>query len=190
MTPGRPLPPWPLPDEPAPIRLMNTIWADRDGVHDALSTRAELTAWMRAIGAADRRRPTSTELDRARDLRDALRRIGALLTDDPRPAAASPTADVATAVAELNAAAATHDPARLTVHDGRLERDPPPVSLSAVAAEAIALLTDPAAPPLRACLAPGCVLYFVKDHPRREWCSPACGNRVRAARHYRRHRTA
>jgi predicted RNA-binding Zn ribbon-like protein len=42
--------------------------------------------------------------------------------------------------------------------------------------------------PLRACYAPGCVLYFVQDHPRREWCSTACGNRVRAARHYRRHR--
>jgi len=30
----------------------------------------------------------------------------------------------------------------------------------------------------------------VKNHPRREWCSAACGNRVRAARHYRRHRKA
>ena len=35
--------------------------------------------------------------------------------------------------------------------------------------------------------APGCVLYFIKDHPRREWCSTACGNRARAARHYARH---
>jgi predicted RNA-binding Zn ribbon-like protein len=32
------------------------------------------------------------------------------------------------------------------------------------------------------------VLYFVKTHPRREWCSVACGNRVRAARHYQRGR--
>ncbi|WP_433236869.1 CGNR zinc finger domain-containing protein [Streptosporangium sp. CA-135522] len=37
---------------------------------------------------------------------------------------------------------------------------------------------------LRACHAPGCVLFFVKDHHRREWCSAACGNRARAARHY------
>ncbi|WP_225993278.1 CGNR zinc finger domain-containing protein [Actinomadura rudentiformis] len=41
---------------------------------------------------------------------------------------------------------------------------------------------------LRACLAPGCVLYFLKNHPRREWCTAACGNRARGARHYRRHR--
>jgi predicted RNA-binding Zn ribbon-like protein len=37
-----------------------------------------------------------------------------------------------------------------------------------------------------ACHAPGCVLYFLKTHPRREWCSVTCGNRVRAARHYER----
>ena len=36
-------------------------------------------------------------------------------------------------------------------------------------------------PAVRACYAPGCVLYFMKTHPRREWCSVACGNRVRAA---------
>jgi predicted RNA-binding Zn ribbon-like protein len=50
------------------------------------------------------------------------------------------------------------------------------------------ILTGPAATRLRACYAPGCVLYFVKAHPRREWCSDACGNRVRAARHYQRSR--
>jgi predicted RNA-binding Zn ribbon-like protein len=31
-------------------------------------------------------------------------------------------------------------------------------------------------------------LYFVKRHPRREWCSAGCGNRARVARHYHRHR--
>jgi hypothetical protein len=41
---------------------------------------------------------------------------------------------------------------------------------------------------LRACGAPGCVLMFLKDHPRREWCSNACGNRARQARHYDRTR--
>jgi predicted RNA-binding Zn ribbon-like protein len=54
--------------------------------------------------------------------------------------------------------------------------------------ETIELLTGDERPRLRACNAPGCVLYFVKDHPRRQWCSNACGNRARAARHYQRHR--
>ena len=53
---------------------------------------------------------------------------------------------------------------------------------------AVGLLGGADAARLRACYAPGCVLYFVKTHPRREWCSVACGNRVRAARHYQRAR--
>jgi predicted RNA-binding Zn ribbon-like protein len=60
------------------------------------------------------------------------------------------------------------------------------IVLAALAADAIELLTGPARADLRACHAPGCVLMFVKDHPRREWCSGACGNRARQARHYRR----
>lgn len=59
---------------------------------------------------------------------------------------------------------------------------------AAIAAEAVELFTGEDRVLLRACYAPGCVLYFVKDHPRREWCSPSCGNRARAARHYRRNR--
>lgn len=42
---------------------------------------------------------------------------------------------------------------------------------------------------LRACHAPRCVRYFVKEHPRQEWCTPSCGNRARVARHHERHRT-
>ncbi|HEY5833083.1 MAG TPA: CGNR zinc finger domain-containing protein [Streptomyces sp.] len=41
---------------------------------------------------------------------------------------------------------------------------------------------------LRACPAPRCVRYFVKQHPRREWCRPSCGNRARVARHSARRR--
>ncbi|MEV3921501.1 CGNR zinc finger domain-containing protein [Actinomadura coerulea] len=34
-------------------------------------------------------------------------------------------------------------------------------------------------------------MLFLPAHPRRRWCSAArCGNRVRVARHYRRHRPA
>jgi predicted RNA-binding Zn ribbon-like protein len=55
-----------------------------------------------------------------------------------------------------------------------------------LARDAIDLLTGTTAGDLRACGAPGCILLFVKDHPRREWCSNACGNRARQARHYER----
>jgi predicted RNA-binding Zn ribbon-like protein len=62
------------------------------------------------------------------------------------------------------------------------------VILAACAASAIELLTGPDRDALRACGAPGCALLFLKDHPRRAWCSTACGNRARQARHYARTR--
>ncbi len=62
------------------------------------------------------------------------------------------------------------------------------VVLATFAASAIDLLTGPQRDELRTCGAPGCVLMFLRDHPRREWCSDGCGNRARQARHYERTR--
>ncbi|XES01431.1 CGNR zinc finger domain-containing protein [Streptomyces sp. S1D4-11] len=56
-----------------------------------------------------------------------------------------------------------------------------------IAHQAVGLFTGPGCDRLRPCLAPNCLLFFVKNHARRECCSPVCGNRVRVARHYRRH---
>ena len=61
------------------------------------------------------------------------------------------------------------------------------VVLAAFAASAIDLVCGPLRDELRTCGAPRCVLMFVRDHPRREWCSDRCGNRARQARHYERH---
>lgn len=187
-----------LPDEPLPVRLMNTIWADRHGGHDVLSTTANLSAWLAAVTPdAPAPDPNPDDLVRFRTLRDALRRLAATLTDDSRPAAASATTDVDQAVADVNDAA-QHAPTwpQLAHHQGDLIQTteglatPAKRTLSLIAQDAIKLLTGDVRVRLRACYAPGCVLYFVKSHPRREWCSTACGNRARAARHYQRHRTA
>ena len=188
-------PAWVLPGEPPPVRLMNTIWADTAGVHDDLTTPAALRDLMVAVDAhhaGTLKRPSLEELAEARLLRDSLRRLAAFCTDDPRPAAQSPTGSIDVAVAAVNRAV-THRPhTQLALRDDRLHRGHPPtasptrVALAELAHDAIDLLTGPTAAKLRACHAPGCVLYFVKSHPRREWCSEACGNRARAARHYRR----
>jgi predicted RNA-binding Zn ribbon-like protein len=189
--------PAPLLGEPLPVELMNTIWADRHGVHDALSTTAHLQAWLAAV-FPDRPAPEPgpDELARVRTLRDALRRLAATLTNDTRPAASSATTDVHRAVADVNSAAQQAPTwPQLAYRDGELNRTtagittPAKRALSSIARDAIDLLAGDEPIALRACHAPGCVLYFVKGHPRREWCSVACGNRARAARHYRRHRT-
>ena len=184
---------WVLPDEPLPVRLMSTIWADADGPHDDLRTTADVDDWLDAVGA-DRAgaHATEGELTTARALRDAVRLLAAHVTADDRPGAAGSAAGVGAALAQVNATAAALPAPRLALRDGRLELGPPggpsPVTtaLAQVAEQAVALLGGEEAGRLRACHAPGCVLYFVKTHPRRAWCSVACGNRVRAARHYRR----
>jgi len=185
---------WVTPGEPVPIRLMNTIWADRGGMHDALSNRGQLGDWLRVVGlTATPVTVTKDDLVTGLRLRDALRRLAALLTEDDRPAAVSATPDVSTAINEINTIASCAAAPRLQLRHGVLEVDttpvgrPVPAALAAVATESIDLVTGTAATLVRACHAPGCVLYFVKDHPRREWCSAACGNRARAARHYARH---
>jgi predicted RNA-binding Zn ribbon-like protein len=189
-----------LQGEPVAVRLMNTIWADRHGVHDALCGTDDLRRWLSSVEGVDGvDGPWDTvqpdDVANFRLLRDALRRLAALVTEDTRPAAASATGEVARAVTDVNHAVtkASRWP-QLSFRDGELHREhtgtatAPARSLSAIAARGIDLLAGADRVPLRACYAPSCVLYFVKDHPRREWCSTACGNRARAARHYHRHR--
>lgn len=199
----------PVRDEPLPVELMNTVWADREGVYDALRDADGLARWLRAVEPRLPPLPTPPALpwqpsappfpeqavDRFRELRDALRRLAAVATDDTRPAAASAVPDLPAAVAAVNRACA-EAPAwsRLVWSEGtppaRAEGAPASPEarvLSRIAEEAVELFTGPGGLDLRACRAPGCVLYFVRSHPRREWCSAGCGNRARVARHYRRH---
>lgn len=187
-------------DERVPVLLMNTIWADTKGVHDALTSTGEAEVWVATVGSrlpglpskGTQYRYTKRELVRLRQLRDALRDLAAELTGDPRPIALD--RDVSQALARVNDASGVApswpqlgpslSEASAAVRPGT---PPPAAALSAIAADAITLFVEDGTL-LRACRAPGCVLYFVKDHPRREWCSASCGNRARAARHYDRHR--
>jgi predicted RNA-binding Zn ribbon-like protein len=202
--------------EPWPVELMNTIWADREGVHDALDDPLDARAWLdQAVAAldgagaarhaderADQRADGNESADaialrRLRPLRDALRRLAADATTDPRTAGTSPTGTDA-ALEHLNTIAGTAPSwtALVETPDGELTRvprsasPPPEAVVSRLAEQGIELFAGPGRQTLRACLAPGCVLYFVRQHPRREWCSAGCGNRARVARHYRRHRNA
>lgn len=176
---------------------MNTIWADTHGVHDELTTVAALHDWLGAVTdyRGGRDTPSRAELDDALLLRNSLRRLAAHCTADVRPNAKSPVTEVQDAVDAVNAFLADLPRTELTVRGGQLQTvdmrhaSPCRSALAGLGRDALELLTGPTAVNLRACNAPGCVLYFVRSHPRREWCSEACGNRVRAARHYQRVRT-
>jgi predicted RNA-binding Zn ribbon-like protein len=186
-----------LPDEPLPVRLMNTIWADASGVHDHLQSPADVGAWLDAVGI-DRlgARATTDELDQARALRDAARRLAAYVTGDGRETASSATTNVHDALAAVNMVVCELPVPQLELRGGHLQStarvrvSPVMTGIAQVANSTIELVSGSGAGSLRACHAPGCVLYFVKTHARREWCSIACGNRARAARHYQKVRSA
>jgi predicted RNA-binding Zn ribbon-like protein len=191
--------------EPLPVELMNTVGADRDGIHDALEDDRGTAAWLRAvagrIGAEAGTGPGQPDQDAARpavgalrELRDALRLLAAEATGDPRQPATAPELTRLEAIATLNALA-TARPELVWPADGHPSRayrasgTAASLAVQLIAHQGIELFTGPGRERLRPCLAPNCPLFFIKDHARREWCSPGCGNRARVARHYQRHHT-
>lgn len=180
-------------EEPRAIRLMNTIWADRAGVHDSLASIGLLRAWAEPGGLGPGRQLGEKELTRARELRDALRRLAAAVTEDTRPAAVSSSVSVSAALATLNAFLAQSKLTLASAPDAKLDRTWVVAGsrfeqeLAAVAIEAADILVAGDLG-VGACGGPSCVLYFTKKDPRRAYCSAGCGNRARVARHYRRHK--
>ncbi|MET9440276.1 ABATE domain-containing protein [Streptomyces sp. NPDC006610] len=192
----------PLTGEPLPLDLVNTTYI-RGGLRghlvDALDAPGALDAWLDDHRAAfspalaevlGERRPAGPEhLPAFLTLRRALRALATAHVGGGAP----PPEHTAT----VNAAA------RLAVQWPELvpgpgweavprwlESDPLRVALGEVAASAVSLFSGGHAGLLRACGAPGCVLFFVKSHARRAWCTAGCGNRVRVARHNRRSRAS
>ena len=183
---------------------MNTVRADRDGVQDMIADPAAAARWLRAtrpeVGIGTVGREAVAEL---RELRDALRLLAAAATGDDREPAVSAAALKGAVGAVNRACAGAPSWSELQWSD---EEDPGEAGLEGGPRRVVRTAHAPGARgrrghrgggrrPVRragpaaaaACRAPGCVLYFVRNHPRREWCSDGCGNRARVARHYQRH---
>lgn len=132
-------------------------------------------------------------------MRGAVRALfaRAVAPGPPSTADADRLMDVEPALRTVNEAAARLGAPQLEWPDGgapitrwvRRTEDPLELLLAAVGRSTIEFLTGPDRERLRACPAARCVKYFLQDDPRKTWCSPACGNRERVNRHYRK-RTA
>lgn len=116
-------------------------------------------------------------------LREAVRDLLTAKVEGERLPAAS--------VTRLNAASARdpHSPQLRIREDGVPEQSESAVTavgglLGATARAAIRLLSESRGAELHLCRAPSCGMFFLGH---RRWCCAACGNRARAARHYRRH---
>lgn len=191
------------------LELASTIRHDGDGgVADDLATVRGTTDWIRKQGPLLAGHVPAEGLTADEDLRlgiidlrQAVRALFARLVSPapPSPADAHRLMPADRAMDRLNTAAA-REPVAPQLHwpEGRApaarlltgEEDPYVRLVAALARAAIDFLSGPQSTRLRSCTAPRCVRYFVKSHGRQEWCKPSCGNRARAARHYRRRRTA
>ncbi|MET8332866.1 CGNR zinc finger domain-containing protein [Streptosporangium canum] len=180
----------PLTGEPVALDLINTLGTSPDGPVDHLTTVDALRAWLRAQA---HRLPqpgaTLTDADLAAVL--DLREIVGTVVDHARRGAEPP----APALRALSAADRLAPPYRtLSWEDGQVAvsagraGDYRSTLVATLAGAAIDLLSGPIAS-VRGCEGPGCRMLFLPAHPRRRWCSPElCGNRVRVARYYQRHK--
>ncbi|MFJ5034988.1 CGNR zinc finger domain-containing protein [Streptomyces sp. NPDC088560] len=184
------------PGEPLAVEFANTLFRSRGRLRDDIAATDQLAAWLQghatALGLANGGPLADVELTDTQTadflaLRDAIRSLIRAATENDQAREED--------LAHLNACAATA-PHWVQLRFGKdgftanvaTDRPPVPAALAALAGSTAALLAGPERHDLRACHAPGCMMFFLKDHPRREWCSAGCGNRARAARHYLRHR--
>jgi predicted RNA-binding Zn ribbon-like protein len=173
--------------------LHNTVHAAGGTIVDGLADPGSAQAWLEALeerlpAGGDPSEPWPSP-EALIGLRDAVRvALHAAMDGAAQDAAALEAINRASARAPRSPIAVWRTdagPDAATDFHGASRAD---VILGALASDAIDLLTGPGRGGLRVCHAPGCVLMFLKRHPRREWCSNACGNRARQARHYHRAR--
>jgi predicted RNA-binding Zn ribbon-like protein len=176
--------------EPLAIDLANTVMVVREGGEevDLISTPAELERWLTVEGERLEGGGAAAGLGAVRELRDAVRGLLTAAVEGEEPSRGD--------IERVNAAsAAAPISPRLALAGGRAVPAEPvaaggaplPRLLGALARAAIELLADTPEGELRICRAPSCGMFYLGS---RRWCCSACGNRGRAARHYRRHKAA
>jgi predicted RNA-binding Zn ribbon-like protein len=170
---------------PPSVDLSNTVIATPAGDHDLLESDDQLEEWI----AAERGRIPAVEaasgrLAEVRELRRSVRELLHASARGKRPPEE--------ARRRINALSASVPIRTALTRDGRMveersSRDPYALFQATVARSAIEL-ADRGAERLSVCGAPSCGMLFLPDHPRQVWCSKACGNRARVARHAARQR--
>jgi predicted RNA-binding Zn ribbon-like protein len=181
----------PIRQDPLAIELHNTVYAEGSAIVDGLADKAQARAWLDEIGARlplDSYPPGPLPGSAAlAELRDAIRVVlrGAV-EDEPVDVCALDVINAASGRAPCSPVAVLQSSGAVAQRSSYHGATRAEVALAAFARDAIELVTGPRRGELRRCGAPGCVLLFLGGDSRRAWCSNACGNRARQARHYRR----
>jgi predicted RNA-binding Zn ribbon-like protein len=171
--------------EPLAVDLANTVMVVREGqAVDLIATPEDLKRWLEAergrLGDCAFAVPHIEEI---RALRDAvLSLLSASAQGAPAPSGALEAVNTASREAPMTPQLETDGGGEFRVVELSPDGDPLAWLLGALARSAITLLTGPERKRLHLCSAPSCGMVFLGA---RRWCCTACGNRARAARHYR-----
>jgi predicted RNA-binding Zn ribbon-like protein len=178
----------PLTGEPLALDLVNTVVGPPDGEADLLGNPGALQAWLAA--EQDRLDIPGGDVDLG-----AVRALRAHVTDAIQTARIGrpppPTALHAITAAMQNAPAYQELSwnGEAAIITRRRPGNATTTLLAQLADAAAVFLASPAIRLVRRCEGPDCRMLFLPANPRRRWCSPAvCGNRVRVARYYQRHK--
>jgi predicted RNA-binding Zn ribbon-like protein len=185
LTPIAAPPPAPGEERSRALALVNTVLEPRGRPLELLPDERALGAWLQTHGITPPRqtRLGADGLERVQQLRAAIRAV--FTARARRQAPAAEALDTINAAARLAAPVAqlrwtASGPERTSTAPG--DAAPRDMVLAQLAADAIDTVTGETADQL-----PGCNRLFLADNHRRRWCSRACGDRARVARHYRKH---
>jgi predicted RNA-binding Zn ribbon-like protein len=174
--------------EPPAIDLANTVMVVReDEVVDLLDSPQALRDWLESEGSRFSAYSFDPgDLEEIREIRDAIRELLTALAEEAKPPSrAIARVNAVSAVAPIAPQLVVGPGGELSRTDRTAEERSLDWLLGSLARSAIDLLTGTPLGRLKICRAPSCGMFFLGS---RRWCCSACGNRARAARHYRRHR--
>jgi predicted RNA-binding Zn ribbon-like protein len=175
------------------LDLAATVVVSSDREHDLLTSPSELARWLRAeepwLGPVPEE--TALRLAEFRTLREAIRLVlAAAVSGGPIPEGPVRVLNAASAAAPTHPVLDVRDPLRPVAGAAPVGEGRTPALLAAIARSAIEIVGGGDRERLRVCPAPRCGAFYLASRQGRRWCSDACGNRARVARHHRRRRAA
>lgn len=164
------------------LSLANT----RTRAEDLLSGPAQLGRWLEeqrgTLGEPGE--DTALRLREFRALREAIRDLLEASVDDrPLPPAPVAAVNAASAAVPLTTRLVVREDGRGAAAAVPGHGSPTTTILASIARSAIELLGSEATGRLGVCPATRCGRFFVAARAGQRWCSNACGNRARVARH-------
>jgi predicted RNA-binding Zn ribbon-like protein len=174
------------------LDLASTVVLVRPGVEtDRLDGPRALGRWLDArvevLGPVGP--DTALRLADFRSLRDAIRSLfEATVSGGPLPPDAVRRVNAASAAVPTCPVLETSDPCAPSVRVAGGTGNRSVEILAEIARSAIAIVGGPGRERLRRCPAPRCGRFLLGGRRGSVWCSPACGNRARVARHHARAR--